>query len=452
MNIYNSFAALTRVLLLAILTIALWTAQAGAAIPGITSASGTFNLEAGSAMINTPDGDSLLIWAYGDMDAATAVQYPGPTIIVNEGDAVTVNLTNRDIDEPVSMVFLGQGDVTAVRTVGGGIPGSANRVVLTKEASIGETVSYSFTATHPGTYTYHSGSNPDLQIEMGLFGALIVRPATNPGSQAYNSADSAYDHEYLFLLSEMDPTIHEAILFGLTPDFSNYTPTLWFINGRNGPNTVYGDNVDWMPHQPYGALAIMRPGDKVLMRNIGASHEMHPMHFHGNSYLQIARDGRLLSSDQGNASVGADLAFGDYTLLVLPGSTYDTIFEWTGKGMGFDIYGHTAGDGNTCNGSPDASPGDAYVFDPTTFEDCRYHNVPLPVILPENLDLTFGPFYGGSPFLGPVEPLPPGEGGLNPGGMFYMWHSHSEKELTNNDIFPGGMLTLLLILPHEPTP
>ena len=24
-----------------------------------------------------------------------------------------------------------------------------------------------------------------------------------------------------------------------------------------------------------------------------------------------------------------------------------------------------------------------------------------------------------------------------------MWHSHTEKEMTNNDIFPGGMMTML---------
>ncbi len=46
------------------------------------------------------------------------------------------------------------------------------------------------------------------------------------------------------------------------------------------------------------------------------------------------------------------------------------------------------------------------------------------------------------------EPLPPGEGGLNPyGGFFFMWHSHAEKELTNYDIFPGGMLTMMVVEP-----
>jgi len=63
-------------------------------------------------------------------------------------------------------------------------------------------------------------------------------------------------------------------------------------------------------------------------------------------------------------------------------------------------------------------------------------------------DLTFGGWYSGSPFLGQFGALPPGEGGLNlDGGLFFMWHSHNEKELTNFDIFPGGMLTFVVIEP-----
>ncbi|MEZ5476944.1 MAG: multicopper oxidase domain-containing protein [Thiolinea sp.] len=73
-------------------------------------------------------------------------------------------------------------------------------------------VSYTFTATHAGTYHYHSGTNPGLQVEMGLTGAMIVRPAT--AGQAYeHAADSAYDYEELFFLTEMDPLIHNEVEF-----------------------------------------------------------------------------------------------------------------------------------------------------------------------------------------------------------------------------------------------
>ena len=61
--------------------------------------------------------------------------------------------------------------------------------------------------------------------------------------------------------------------------------------------------------------------------------------------------------------------------------------------------------------------------------------------LPGVQELTLGGWWSGSPFLGDTGDLPPGEGGLNPnGGFSFMWHSHTEKELTNYDIFPGGML------------
>ena len=73
---------------------------------------------------------------------------------------------------------------------------------------------------------------------------------------------------------------------------------------------------------------------------------------------------------------------------------------------------------------------------------------PFPVILPNQQDLTFGGYYSGSPFLGVFGALPPGQGGLNlNAGYFHMWHSHTEKELINNDIFPGGMMTMVIIEP-----
>jgi hypothetical protein len=82
-----------------------------------------------------------------------------------------------------------------------------------------------------------------------------------------------------------------------------------------------------------------------------------------------------------------------------------------------------------------------------TKEWCADHGKPFPVILPSAQDVTFGQFWGGSPFLGALGALPPGEGGFNPwGGFFFMQHSHNEKELTNNNIFPGGMATFLVVI------
>ena len=73
-------------------------------------------------------------------------------------------------------------------------------------------VTYTFTAGSPGTYLYESGTDVNKQVQMGLYGALVVRPAGHPG-QVNDRADSAFNpgHEYVFLLSEVDPDLHLAV-------------------------------------------------------------------------------------------------------------------------------------------------------------------------------------------------------------------------------------------------
>ena len=180
---------------------ALWlSAAAQAASPGITSTggtAGTFNLVATDGYINQPDGNQVYVWGYGctatagsnpPVVAAGAVfdppatlmpnancstmQIPAPTLIVTEGTTVTVTLTN-DLPKGAgntSILFPGF-SVTAT----GGVQG-----LLAQEATpSGGQVTYTFTASSPGTRAYYSGTQGDLQIEMGLYGAIIVLPSAS---------------------------------------------------------------------------------------------------------------------------------------------------------------------------------------------------------------------------------------------------------------------------------
>jgi FtsP/CotA-like multicopper oxidase with cupredoxin domain len=406
------------------LALCLWfpVSVARAEIDGLEQT--TFNFTAKPGYISGADGLSLYIWGLANEDGVA--QYPGPTLIINQGDTITINLAN-ELPEPTSLVFPGQEGVSA--------SGDAEGMLTWEAAASGGAATYSFTASAPGTYQYHSGSRPDLQVEMGLFGAIIVRPQefdpNNP--TAYSHADSAYDHEYLFLLSEMDPNIHWIVKFFPwlgSVDTTTFYPVYWFINGRNAPDTMLPAGIPWLPSQPYNCMPRMHPGEKLLMRIVGAGRDSHPFHAHGNNARTIAVDGRLLTSDPNDPNAGADLAVSDFTLKSVPGQTLDAIFEWTGAGLGWDIYGHDPND-----------PLQANEYEPD-------HGKPFPVILPGQLELTFGAAYSGSPFMGSLGDIPPGEGGLNAnGGYFYMWHSHNEKEMVNNDIFPGGMMTMLIIEP-----
>ena len=85
-----------------------------------------------------------------------------------------------------------------------------------------------------------------------------------------------------------------------------------------------------------------------------------------------------------------------------------------------------------------------------------------PVTLPDPNILTNGAWYGGSPYLGPnatgraVGPTgttpPSGTIANSPSseaGFAFMWHSHNEREITTNNIFPGGMMMMMLVDSRE---
>jgi hypothetical protein len=374
------------------------------------------------------------------------------------------------VPDPVSIVVTGH-QVTASRISGtdGGL--------VTQAAEEGEIVEYSFTAGTPGTYLYHSldGANPGLHQEMGLAGALIVRPdpGTNMGRNAYgDNTGSDYDQEFLYLLTDVDPDIHKEMEGGHRGHFTyhNRYATIWFVNGRAFPDLFQGDYNPLFPNQPYESLAQAHPGDKVLVRAVNAGSDSHPFHFHGENMYVIGRDGRkVASAGQDVANLGISLN----TLNSAPKQTADMLWTWSGKGLNWDVYGPvrtpeecTDGDNNM---EDDANPGAGVMchddfcrdgianggtqatedgFDDYNHEYCPDHGKPIPVALPGVGDLTLGGWWSGSPYLGDVGDLPPGEGGLNPfGGYFLVWHSHAEKELTTFNIFPGGTLSAVVVLP-----
>ena len=72
-----------------------------------------------------------------------------------------------------------------------------------------------------------------------------------------------------------------------------------------------------------------------------------------------------------------DLTSPDFTVRSVPGQTMDLIYEWTGKGIGWDIYGTTAINPHTC--TPDANGYHSVATDKNYREWCADHNKPIPV-------------------------------------------------------------------------
>jgi hypothetical protein len=527
---------------------------AHAAAPGITGP--TFNLTASTGFLNQPDGSSVYSWGYGcdpahapagfeptmPNQACPTMQVPGPTLIVHEGDTVTVNLLNGlpTAAGNTSILFP---DFTVATS--GGVAG-----LLTQEAQPGGSVTYTFTATMPGTHAYYSGTQGDLQIEMGMYGAIIVIPnnttvlgncasaQTNNmaakshwgetdfrhAAAAFDHPKSCYDREYLFQWAEMDTNIHRQALAQvsdparITACASGFTtpgcplevptepyhPAYFLINGRSMPDLMDPNYDPVYPHQPYNGNPHVHPGEQLLIRTIGQGRWQHPFHEHANHVRILARDGNMvLSATNPTTDLAGLLMFNTDTT---PGEAFDGIFYFTGRGLNWDPYGHTvssfSGDPNaTLTCTPDANGYNTGA--PTAinyYEWCQDHDKPIeanpfgdvtgggPATLPDPNIFTNGPWYGGTPYLGPdatlrasstlrptsgygasggcapttattpgsvpagCTPLQPSNTQANPSnerGWAYMWHSHNEREITTNNVFPGGMLMMLLVDSRE---
>lgn len=451
-------------------------AAAGAAAAKIEGVKGTnFTLVAKAGYISTADGGSVYNWGYAlgsGTDCAAAananaqMQYPGPTLIVNEGDVVTITLCNQ-LPTNTSLIFPGQAEVTATGagTAASFTTGNQSNRGLTIEARPRGKVTYTFVAMKPGTYSYQSGTQMNVQVEMGLAGALIVRPNGKP-NQAYRHAGTRFDREHLLVLSEIDPEWHELVRKQAeavvvpnpignfnwkvnTAAFPARNPLYWFINGRNAPDTMTEAFAPQLPSQPYNALPRMHPGERLLLRMVNIGRDLHPFHHHGSNTWTIAIDGRMLAS---GPATGPDLARSDNTLRMIPGQTVDAIYEWTGKGLGWDVYGIKCD--NTLPATDPTSCDAVYAqLDPRMrHQDPSDRGKPLPTVIPSALEMTFGDMYSGSPYLGATGNVPVGAGRLGSGGAyFHMFHSHNEREIINFGVFPGGMMTMVVIEPWNVT-
>jgi FtsP/CotA-like multicopper oxidase with cupredoxin domain len=405
-----------------------------------TNPTDTFTLTAKDGQISMPDGNVVYMWGYSE--GGQPFQHPSPVLCVDEGDTVTVVLNNT-LDADVSIVFPGQEDVLA-----NGAPsqpvfdGNGELVSLAPMAAAnGGSVTYEFVASRAGTYIYESGTEPAVQINMGLFGALVVRPGATVydldgnivEAYAYNHPDTQYrpEREYLLLISEIDPMLHVAVQQGYEYDMNNYTPRYWNYNGRSFPDTVADNGADWLPTQPYGALIYTTPFDgqaqimdaggnpvpnpnynphPALNRIINVGTMDYSHHPHGNHGRLIAWDGHLLKG-----SGGEDMSSEEFTVTIGPGQTLDTLFEWV------DVE--------------------------------QWHPVdnPIPVVIPQLQDLTVGQFYSGSPYLGALEDLPVGTQGLNQCGEYYhIAHNHALHQITAWGVVLSGHITFARIDPPLP--
>ncbi len=208
---------------------------------------------------------------------------PGPTIMVDPGDKVAVEVTNN-LPESTAVHFHGVDTPVSMD----GVP-----FVTQDPIKTGTKYTYSFTAAdRPQEGMYHSHYHAEHQIADGMAGAFIVGAMPIPASQAAEYPRStqfpAAEKPYVMVLND-------AGTIGLA------------LNGKAFPGTspLVTPVGGWME------IVYMNEGETV-----------HPMHLHGIPQLVIAKDGFPL-----------DVPYFADTVLVSPGERFSVLVKPTTENL-----------------------------------------------------------------------------------------------------------------------
>jgi FtsP/CotA-like multicopper oxidase with cupredoxin domain len=241
-------------------------------------------------------GPDIPMWGYalctGSGAGCGAATVPGPALTVPAGDSVlTVHLANAlPPGQPTSLVINGLiKPMTPVWNDGSTGPRGGD---LTKrvrsfdtEAATGSSADYTWSNVAPGSYLYQSGTQPQVQVQMGLYGAVAKNAAELGTAAAQAYAGVAYDNQATLLYSEIDPALHAAVQDGSygtangpTSTF-DYQPKYFLINGKAYPSPD---------------LVILPQGNTgtTLLRFLNAGLTTHVPMIDGTHWTLVAEDGK----------------------------------------------------------------------------------------------------------------------------------------------------------------
>ncbi len=142
----------------------------------------------------------------GKAAIATAIngQIPGPTLVWQEGDTITLHVTNH-LKRSSSIHWHG----IILPAPMDGVPGISFQGIPP-----GKTFTYQFKVRQHGTYWYHSHSG--YQEQTGLYGAIVIKPK--------RKEPFAYDRDYVVMLSDWSDEKPSSIYrkLKLSSDYYNF--------------------------------------------------------------------------------------------------------------------------------------------------------------------------------------------------------------------------------------
>lgn len=320
-----------------------------------------YYLCADTTTVTMPDSSVVPMWGFALDDNANlidgcgtgVVTVPGPEISVPAGDFVlNIHLRNDIQTESVSVVIPGQpGAMTPVFFTDAS--GRQRVRSFTRETLPNTLSTYSWMDMQPGTYLYHSGTHPQVQVQMGLYGAVV-----KPDVSGNPYAGVVVDNEITLLYSEIDPELHAAVdggtytactggfaacqadeAAGFMPSTIDFQPKWFLVNGEPFTDKLQASH--WV-----GTIPGLAGSYEVLLRFLNAGIQTHSPLIQNARWKVIAENGRPYSfaKDQYTLPLPA-LNTRDVVLTVADFDTpksfavYDRRLKLTNNGSAFAVGG-----------------------------------------------------------------------------------------------------------------
>jgi len=230
---------------------------------GSGNADYTLFIEPGFLTINGDGGAVIDVWGYTDANGAPPM-VPGPILEATQGQTISVEVVNNNNR---NHNFVIQGVTSDTGSIA---PGASK--------------TYTFTPNQGGVFFYRDTLSSNVNREMGLHGALIVR--SNSNNRVWDGGPS-YNIERLWVLADMDvPRWNNRASNGQSVSTGTYRPNYFMINGQGGfdgmhdPNTILEGN----------------SGQVGLVRIVNAGQFDESLHWHGNHFRVISRNGQHLNN------------------------------------------------------------------------------------------------------------------------------------------------------------
>ena len=328
------------------------------------------HMTAGDGFVNMADGRLQYMFGFSDANGIADAnvlnekmlegEFPGPTIVVREGQKLYLTLTNTgmmvrpDLFDPHTIHWHGFPQAASIFD---GVPDASISINMMSS------LTYFYNVLEPGTYMWHCHVEATEHMQMGMLCQLYVEPKQNlwhidnpgdplpgPGSfpheagfkYAYNDGDGStfYDVDKPIQLASFDPDFHDASLTVQPLPFALMDDKYPMINGRGYPLTVdpnvftsTANDIGFKAHesQKINALIEAVVGDKILLRLSSLSTtSYHTVRALGIPMQIVGTGSRILRGPEPSPGVaGIDLYHEVSSITLGGGEAYDIILNTT---------------------------------------------------------------------------------------------------------------------------